>query len=72
MTTVQRSGPIKTDISMRMAAIGARGELLSAERAAGGMSLAIKTDAFLVEMESDAVHHAVTKTWSQPSPMQAD
>ena len=45
---------IKTDISMRMGAIGARGELLSAEQA-GGMSLAIKTDAFLVEMESDAV-----------------
>ena len=39
---------------MRMGAIGARGELLSAEQA-GGMSLAIKTDAFLVEMESDAV-----------------
>ena len=46
--------PVKTDISMRMGAIGARGELLSAEQA-GGMSLAIKTDAFLVEMESDAV-----------------
>ena len=45
---------IKTDISMRMGAIGARGELLSANEA-GGMSLAIKTDAFLVEMESDAV-----------------
>ena len=45
---------IKTDISMRMGAIGARGELLSGEQA-GGMSLAIKTDAFLVEMESDAV-----------------
>ena len=48
---------IKTDTSMRMAAIGARGELLSAEQR-GGMSLAIKTDAFFVEMESEAVHHA--------------
>ena len=48
---------IKTDISMRMGAIGARGELLSASEA-GGMSLAIKTDAFFVEMESDAVRRA--------------
>ena len=48
---------IETDISMRMGAIGARGELLSASEA-GGMSLAIKTDAFLVEMESDAVRRA--------------
>ena len=42
---------------MRMGAIGARGELLSAKQA-GGMSLAIKTDAFLVEMESDAARRA--------------
>ena len=50
--------PVKTDISMRMGAIGARGELLSANEA-GGMSLAIKTDAFVVQMESDAVHGGV-------------
>ena len=45
---------IKTDIGMRMGAIGMRGEVLSPEQA-GGVSLAIKSDAFLVKMTSDAV-----------------
>ena len=47
--------PIKTDIGMRMGAIGMRGEVLSPEQT-GGLSLAIKSDAFLVKMTSDAVH----------------
>ena len=46
-----RTGQTKfeTDIDMQMAAVGVRGELLSA----GSMELALKTDAFMVQMEAD-------------------
>ena len=44
----------KTDIGMRMGAVGVRGEILSPSEA-GGLSVAVKSDAFLVQMESDAV-----------------
>ena len=43
---------IKTDIGMRMGAIGIRGEVLSPEEA-GGVSIAVTSDAFLVKMTSD-------------------
>ena len=44
----------ETDISMRMGAIGARGQVLSASESQG-IDLAIRTDAMWVRMESDAV-----------------
>ena len=44
---------ITTDIDMRMGAIGMRGEILSPEEA--GVSITVKSDAFLVQMKSDAV-----------------
>ena len=42
----------RTDIAMRMGAIGARGELLTQDEA-GGMDLALKADAFFVRTESE-------------------
>ena len=48
---------ITADIGMRMGAIGIRGEVLSPEEA-GGVSIAVKSDAFLVKMTSDAVSGA--------------
>lgn len=45
---------IVTDIGMRMGALGVRGEVL-APTEPGGLALAIKSDAFLVQTESDAV-----------------
>ena len=44
----------RTDLSMVLAAAGARGELVRPE-AAGGFALALKADAFWVRTESDAV-----------------
>ena len=42
----------KTDLSMRLGALGARGELLRQDDA-GGMDLALKADAFFVTTESE-------------------
>ena len=44
----------RTDISMRLGAVGGRGALLEAGES-GGMDLALKGDAFLVETESDPI-----------------
>jgi len=44
----------RTDIGMRLGAVGGRGALLQANET-GGMDLALKADAFLVETESDPV-----------------
>ena len=44
----------RTDLSMRMAAVGGRGALMTPGQT-GGMDLALKADAFLVQTESDAV-----------------
>ena len=44
----------KTDISMRMGAVGARGEVLSPSEP-GGLSVAVKSDAFWVRTSSEAV-----------------
>ena len=41
----------RTDIEMRLGAVGARGALLEADET-GGLDLALKADAFLVRMES--------------------
>ena len=42
-------GSIETDIDMRMAALGTRGELMSL----GRLDLALKADAFMVQIETD-------------------
>ena len=44
----------RTDIAMRLGAVGGRGALLEAGET-GGMDLALKADAFYVETESEAV-----------------
>ncbi len=44
----------RTDLSLRMAAVGGRGMLMQAGES-GGMDLALRADAFLVQTESDAV-----------------
>ena len=44
----------RTDLEMRLAAIGGRGALLQAEET-GGIDLALKADAFWVETEAEAV-----------------
>ena len=44
----------RTDLSMRLAALGGRGALLQADES-GGFDLALKADAFYVETESEAV-----------------
>ena len=44
--------PVRTDLSMQLGAVGARGELLRQE-GAGGMDLALKADAFFVTTESE-------------------
>ena len=46
------SADIKTDISMKMGAFGARGDILSGEK---GLSLAVKSEALWVRVESDSV-----------------
>ena len=47
----------ETDISMRMGAVGMRGQVVSPE-ASGGLGVAIKSDAFWVRTESEAVTNA--------------
>ena len=49
-----RARSYKTDIGMRMVAVGARGEVLSPSEP-GGLAVALKSDAFWVRMSSDAV-----------------
>ena len=44
--------PVRTDLSMRLGAVGARGALLTQDEA-GGMDLALKADAFFVRTESE-------------------
>ena len=44
----------RTDLGMRLGAVGGRGALLKADEA-GGIDLALKADAFWVETESEAV-----------------
>ena len=44
--------PVRTDLSMQLGAIGARGALLKQDEA-GGMDLVLKTDAFFVALESE-------------------
>ncbi len=53
--------PVRTDLSMQLGAIGARGALLTQDEA-GGMDLALKADAFFVRTESEkAVNSAETQ-----------
>ena len=47
----------ETDISMRMGAVGMRGQVVSPE-SSGGLGVAIKSDAFWVSTESEAVTNA--------------
>ena len=52
---------VRTDLSMRLGALGARGELFRQDDA-GGMDLALKADAFFVRMESEqAANSAATQ-----------
>ena len=51
----------RTDLEMRLAAIGGRGALLEADEA-GGFDLALKADAFYVETESEAVSNEGSTT----------
>ena len=53
-TTNQPERITRTDLSLRMAAVGGRGALMQAG-ASGGMDLALRADAFLVQTESEAV-----------------
>ena len=48
----------RTDLSMRLGAVGARGALLEAEET-GGLDLALRGDAFLVQMESEKAANTV-------------
>ena len=47
----------RTDIAMRMGAAGVRGEVLSPDEP-GGLAVAVKSDAFAVRTDSDAVRSA--------------
>ena len=51
----------RTDIAMRLGAVGGRGALLQAGET-GGMDLALKADAFWVETESEAVSNEGSTT----------
>ena len=51
----------RTDLEMRLAAVGGRGALLEADEA-GGIDLALKADAFYVETESEAVSNEGSTT----------
>ncbi len=53
--------PIRTDLSMQLGAVGARGELLTQD-ASGGMDLALKADAFFVRMDSEKAVNSVETT----------
>ena len=53
------SGDIRNECKrMRMGAVGVRDEVLSPSEA-GGVSVAVKSDAFLVQMDSDAVRSTI-------------
>ena len=51
----------RTDLEMRLAAVGGRGALLEADEA-GGIDLALKADGFYVETESEAVSNEGSTT----------
>ena len=53
--------PIRTDIGMRMGAVGARGALLEQDEW-GGMDLTLKTDAFVVRMDSEKAANSAEVT----------
>ena len=53
--------PIRTDIGMRMGALGARGALLEQDEW-GGMDLVLKTDAFFVRMDSEKAANSAEAT----------
>ena len=53
--------PVRTDLSMRLGALGARGALLEQDNA-GGMDLALKADAFFVRMESEEAPNSAATT----------
>ena len=53
--------PIRTDIGMRMGALGARGALLEQDEW-GGMDLVLKTDAFVVRMDSEKAANSAEVT----------
>ena len=87
--TIKQDGdvsPIKTDLGMKMGAIGGRGEILQAGPD-GGLNLALRSDFMWIGMKSDAVEHnagklAEAKTdvtrlrvvleGSKPTPMDGD
>ena len=50
--------PVRTDLSMQLGAVGARGALLTQDET-GGMDLALKTDAFFVRTDSEAAVNSV-------------
>ena len=55
LTLAEKGGtPIRTDIRMRMGAVGAKGTLVPAPET-GGLELSVKSDAFWVRSSSDAV-----------------
>ena len=51
----------RTDIAMRLGAVGGRGVLVEADES-GGFDLALRGDAFLVEMESEKAANTVATT----------
>ena len=51
----------RTDIEMRLAAVGGRGALMQADES-GGIDLGLRADAFLVETESEAVSNEGSTT----------
>ena len=60
----------RTDLEMRLAALGGRGALLEADEE-GGLDLALKADAFFVETEADPVS-GEGKTAAQASRLRLD
>ena len=55
---IRREIVTRTDLSMRLGAAGARGVLLEADES-GGIDLALRGDAFLVQMESEKAANTV-------------
>ena len=56
--TIRGNSPVRTGLMMRLGAAGARGVLLEADED-GGIDLALRGDAFLVQMESEAAANTV-------------
>ena len=56
--TIRGKSPVRTDLMLRLGAAGARGVLLEADED-GGVDLALRGDAFLVQMESEAAANTV-------------